>query len=84
MKNFLVCFSEAQKFVAITGLIFAALCCIIPFVGILAQLGEHYTHIVGVTGSSPVSPTKNPLEPLFQGVFILRFNGLRHMLLIAP
>jgi len=24
------------------------------------------------------------LEPMFQGVFILRFNGLRHMLLIAP
>ena len=31
--------------------------------GILAQLGEHYIHIVGVTGSSPVSPTKQkPLE----------------------
>jgi hypothetical protein len=53
--------------------------------GILAQLGEHYIHIVGVTGSSPVSPTnEKPSEQLLRGFFcfqcvlfvrILNYNG---------
>lgn len=51
-------------------LIFTVECCIIANVGILAQLGEHYIHIVGVTGSSPVSPTKNPRNGCSGGLLI--------------
>ena len=37
--------------------------------GALAQLVEHIVHIDGVTGSSPVSTTKNPRIDRFEDFF---------------
>ena len=40
----------------------------------MAQLVEHRVHIAGVTGSSPVATTINPLKQyVFEGFFISSF-----------